>query len=496
MYNYAERMLLCLNLSSKKIPAFILVFLLFVSVFSFTAFADEVKSVLGEFPKSALSEDGVPMTAGEEIKTGLPDKTAEKTETPVSETAPKKEYKQLLNTIEHIKYLDGSLGMFRPDDVLTRSDTARMFFNLLIDNKVPVIEVFSDLRDSDCYNEANALAGLGIFNGYSGDDKFYPENPISRAEFVTVLARFFDTDGYIPEKSYFSDVPNGFWCEKVVAYAVESGFINGHDDGAFLPDGNITRAETAVIMNRVLGRICDREAAYGKNIRVFIDVPVDYWAFFDIMEASIQHEYIHNGNGEVWTDWDNETLGLPRGYYSYGAELFYVTEDGVFMRGDGYEGHFFDMSGRYISWNDELDVILKDIINSCTTPDMTRYQKRETLYKYIRDNYNYLKRPLVDKYAQGWELDYALKFFESGVGNCYSFAAGYGLLIKRVGYNVNFIVGTVGTNNSPHGWVEVVTDGEIRNDDVELDMSYRRKGNYGYTLFDFPYSKSPFIYRK
>jgi hypothetical protein len=414
----------------------------------------------------------------------------------VSESAPEKVVKQLLNTIEHIKYLDGSRGLFRPDDALTRSDAARMFFDLLIDKKVPIIEYFSDLVGSDCYNEANALAGLGIFNGYDG--VFGPEKPISRAEFVTVLTRFFDMGGYVPKENLFSDVPKGAWFEKAAAFAAESGFVYGNADGAFLPDGDVTRAETAVIMNRVLGRSCDIDASASANIRVFIDVPVDYWAFYDITEASIGHEYIRDikENGEKWTDWNVETLGLPHGYYSHGAELFYVTDDGVFLRGDGYEGHFFDMSGRYISWNDELDVILKGIINENTTPDMTKYQKRETLYKYVRDNYSYMKRPLVAKDERGWELNYALNFFKSGVGNCYSFSAGYGLLLKRIGYNVNFIVGTVGTNRSPHGWVEVIEDGDVRNDDVELDMSYRKRGNYGYALFDFPYSKAPFIYRK
>ncbi len=61
-------------------------------------------------------------------------------------------------------------------------------------------------------------------------------------------------------------------------------------------------------------------------------------------------------------------------------------------------------------------------------------------------------------------------------GNCYSFAALYYYLAKQIGYDAQAVIGTVGHNYAPHGWVEIVIDGTTYLFDTEMDMAYRLRG--------------------
>ena len=45
----------------------------------------------------------------------------------------------------------------------------------------------------------------------------------------------------------------GHWAEETVTYMADNGYINGYEDGSFRPDNQITRAEFAAILARILG---------------------------------------------------------------------------------------------------------------------------------------------------------------------------------------------------------------------------------------------------
>ena len=401
----------------------------------------------------------------------------------------------LLNVEEHASYLDSSGGKFRPGDSLTRGEVARMFYSLLTE-KGESDEIFIDLWGSDCYIEANLLASLGILNGYEGG-YFYPDNLITRAEFAAIFCRFFPDEEKIEVVIPFNDISEDFWGREAVALVSEKGLITGYPDGSFGPEKNVSRAETAVIMNRFLNRNGDEGTiGYEVNIRIFLDVAKDHWAFYDIMEATIGHEFIRNGETEFWTNWNSEATGLSEGLYVHDSELFYVDDIGQLVRSVDVGARRFDWDGKYTTWDEELDAHLTRIIKEVTVDDMEISDKRRAIFEYIRDNYSYLKKPLVTPGTIGWQRDYALAFFNEGEGNCFSFAAGYGLLLRKIGCDVNFIVGTTGTNNAPHGWVEIIVNGETYIDDPELEMSYRKKGNFKINLYNFTYKTKPWPYRK
>ncbi|MDE7245684.1 MAG: S-layer homology domain-containing protein [Oscillospiraceae bacterium] len=76
--------------------------------------------------------------------------------------------------------------------------------------------------------------------------------------------------------------------------------MQGYSDGTFRPNQNITRAETIVMVNRILGRSVSAETVTG-GYKTFEDVPVGSWYYWDVVEASNSHNYSRNGSTETWT---------------------------------------------------------------------------------------------------------------------------------------------------------------------------------------------------
>ena len=76
-------------------------------------------------------------------------------------------------------------------------------------------------------------------------DEFFPENDITRAEFIKILV----TAVGISEAEYnneFTDVASDAWYAGYVKAALENNIASGFD-GKFNPDANITREEMAKI---------------------------------------------------------------------------------------------------------------------------------------------------------------------------------------------------------------------------------------------------------
>lgn len=187
-----------------------------------------------------------------------------------------------LNTDGKLAYMQGKAdGNFYPAAAVTRGQVALIFYRLLNDRSVTVQSTFDDVpAGSWCADAVNTLAALGIVKGLDSHT-FAPNRPITRAQFVTICTRFAKITA---EGERFTDVPETYWAYDAISTASGLGWVNGIGGGRFAPDRNITRAETAVIMNRVLGR-----SMAGKNYetaRKYLDVPETYWAWQNICEAS------------------------------------------------------------------------------------------------------------------------------------------------------------------------------------------------------------------
>lgn len=107
---------------------------------------------------------------------------------------------------------------------------------------------FSDLDQSNPhYTAIMALVDQGVLQGY-GDGRFLADQEVTRAETVkiVILGAGFDTSA--PTELHFSDVASSDWHVNYVESAYRSGLIQGYEDGRFLPNQTVTRAEAVKIV--------------------------------------------------------------------------------------------------------------------------------------------------------------------------------------------------------------------------------------------------------
>ena len=146
-------------------------------------------------------------------------------------------------------------GVFAPEDGITRSETAAIFYRCLTDacrDGLTGPRSFWDVSPRAWYFEAvTALAGAGVLSGRE-DSGFDPDSGITRGEFVTVAARVLGLEA-LSGPDLFTDT-GGSWVRESINAAAAAGLIGGYPDGSLRPDAPITRAEAAAILNGVLGR--------------------------------------------------------------------------------------------------------------------------------------------------------------------------------------------------------------------------------------------------
>lgn len=205
-----------------------------------------------------------------------------------------------LQTKEHNGYMGGyGNGLFGPNDNMTRAQAAQMFYNLLLNKNVDITVDFTDVPADEWYgNAVRTLASLGVIKGI-GNGQFAPNRTITRAEFTVIAMRFANVSADVTNP--FTDIATNDWYYTAVTSAVSYGWINGYSDGSFRPQATITRAEVVTIVNRMLNRTADRNFVDSNVTAQFDDVPNTYWAYYNIMEATIAHDHsIDNDGVESW----------------------------------------------------------------------------------------------------------------------------------------------------------------------------------------------------
>ena len=209
----------------------------------------------------------------------------------------------LLNGDDHFAYVVGYQdGCVHPNALITRAETATIFFRLLKDDvrddNLRTSNTFADVPNDHWANTAiSTMAGLGIVQGRSST-AFDPNASITRAEFAAICARF-DT-GKSSGTQTFSDI-KGHWAQSYIERAAELGWIKGFEDGTFRPNDCITRAQAMTMINRVLNRIPEDASDLLPDMNVWPDCNPGDWFYLAVQEATNSHNYKHKaGNYETW----------------------------------------------------------------------------------------------------------------------------------------------------------------------------------------------------
>ena len=130
---------------------------------------------------------------------------------------------------------------------------------------------YTDMKESPAHHAALALREAGILVGETmgADSFFYPDKPVTRAQFVALTAAV--TELAVPTMAVGTGLSDNeaipTWARPYVAAAVHSGIVSGQatetGNKVFRPDDPITRAEAASIIARCLALASDvREPAF------------------------------------------------------------------------------------------------------------------------------------------------------------------------------------------------------------------------------------------
>jgi hypothetical protein len=108
---------------------------------------------------------------------------------------------------------------------------------------------FTDINKSDWfYADVEYAYKNGLMTGTDAD-KFSPNVKVSRAMLVTVLYRLSGTPP-VSAAPDFTDVPAGQWYSDAVVWAAANGLVGGVGDNRFAPEDTITRQDMAVLFSR------------------------------------------------------------------------------------------------------------------------------------------------------------------------------------------------------------------------------------------------------
>ncbi|MBA9087186.1 putative phosphodiesterase [Fontibacillus solani] len=103
------------------------------------------------------------------------------------------------------------------------------------------------------------LAAKGIVSGYA-DGTFKPKGEVTRAEFAVMLARMLNMQGNGATLEFTDNASIGAWAKEGIAQAVQAGIVNGYGDGSFRPNARISRTEMVTMIANALGIVDNAKA--------------------------------------------------------------------------------------------------------------------------------------------------------------------------------------------------------------------------------------------
>ena len=291
-------------------------------------------------------------------------------------------------------------------------------------------------------------------------------------------------------KAYFPELPQGdnaIGAENTAKLLLH--FFPKEAIKAAMTEGEeLTRADFAKMMNQLLDRDTTKKIQLETGTVVPADVTSDREDTVQLLEAVMPHTEVENG--VAWADVDLPTT-LEPGFVNLEGYLYYITEDGYYLK-DGKVGTlYFGESGRYTTGDLELDDLVAECLRGIIAdhPDAKGEDLLYQLYLYCRDSFKYVTRGILDSGATGWEVSWAKQMLQTRAGNCYSYNATFWALARGIGYDAYCYSGYTAKDYQPHGWCQIDFDGKPYIFDPQLGMRYIQNGK-NHNMFKLPYERA------
>lgn len=144
---------------------------------------------------------------------------------------------------------------YNPDKTMTRIEFASLMCKYLKVDIDKYADVFLNYTDAHTMADwmtgyAKAMTGMGIINGIDG--AFAPNDPLTRAQAVTMLGRVLPEEDNLNEINSADKDKIPDWSYAYFKKLITNNVIKGYEDNTLRPYRNVTRAEAATIIYNVI----------------------------------------------------------------------------------------------------------------------------------------------------------------------------------------------------------------------------------------------------
>jgi len=121
-----------------------------------------------------------------------------------------------------------------------------------------------------------------------------PENEITREELITIFVLYANRQ---PDVLVETNAEG--WSNDYIDIAVSIGYVVGYPDGSLHLNDPMTRAHSTTMINRIFNCAFDKEAVSEQEFP-YTDITEVHWAYMEIVEGAVTHNYIRvNGNEKL-----------------------------------------------------------------------------------------------------------------------------------------------------------------------------------------------------
>jgi len=249
-------------------------------------------------------------------------------------------------------------GNVRPQANMTRAEATTIFFRLISDDFRSAMwsqsNSFSDVAINHWFNNAvSTMSNAEVVRGRP-DGTFAPNNTITRAEFVAMVARFLGEE-HREQTVTFYDI-DGHWAYDYINRLAGLGWVQGTGNGSFNPNAPVTRAEAAAIINRMLNRVLESTDGLLEGRHRWPDAAnMNAWYYLYIQEATHSTEFERFAGGahlrwtEILPNLDWSVLERPN------SRPDDITIERVLQRGAATDAEAYDEYEYEDEYDDEAD---------------------------------------------------------------------------------------------------------------------------------------------
>lgn len=139
---------------------------------------------------------------------------------------------------------------FKPNEKITRGQVAAIISrSVKLPSPRPTKEFLDVPKTHPFYDAIQQLYKAQIVDG-TDQNKFHPDEPISRGELAKVLALTFNLP--LTNTTIFNDVPHDYLFNSYIGALANKNWTVGYPDGTYKPNQQVTRGEFAIFIYRAL----------------------------------------------------------------------------------------------------------------------------------------------------------------------------------------------------------------------------------------------------